>query len=80
MGIGGKHKAYAFNLSPVNCARKNRYIHAHRICQKCWFHPTKGFAQEGTKHMCPGCKKGLPLPQWPKTKSDPSKVIDLDSD
>ena len=47
-------------LVPRVCLEENREF-AHRICQKCWWNPVKGFAIEGATHSCPGCKKNIPL-------------------
>ena len=63
-------------LVPNICLMKNGQA-AHRICQDCWWDPTKGFALENTSHKCPGCQKGLPLTN---VKNEPPIEIDLTDD
>ena len=57
----GKEILRVDGLLPEKCYSKNGSIRAHRICNKCWWDPVKGFAKEGINHACPGCVKGLPL-------------------
>ena len=47
-------------LVPSICFKKN-IERAHRICKTCWWKKNIGFATEDREHMCPGCKKGLPM-------------------
>ena len=64
-------KDYA--LLPMACLIKNGKL-AHRICQKCWWDPEKGFAREDAPHRCPGCIKGFALTHY---KKGPTIFIDL---
>ena len=44
-------------LIPVKCLMRYGSKKSHKICSDCWWKPVTGFAVEGTKHECPGCKK-----------------------
>ena len=62
-------------LMPRKCLNKHG-VSAHRICQKCWWDKTSGFALEEGDHACVGCVKGLPL----NTNKNPGEIIDISSD
>lgn len=61
-------------LIPRECLMKYGKKSAHKICPDCWWDPIEGFAREEGSHECPGCKKGLPLPE------EPEYFIDLTED
>ena len=63
-------------LIPSGCLNMHGRA-AHRICQKCWWNPTRGFAREGHSHKCPGCLKNIPLTQYKKAELI---IIDLTGD
>ena len=46
----------------ASCLSKNM-DKSHRVCQKCWWDPKKGFALETSSHRCMGCQKNMPLNQ-----------------
>lgn len=65
-------------LIPKKCLDKYG-IRSHRICQDCWWNPSKGFAQENVSHACPGCEKKLHLTNItskPNSKNG-NHIIDL---
>ena len=39
------------SLVPASCLAKNM-DKSHRVCQKCWWDPKKGFALETSSHKC----------------------------
>ena len=47
-------------LIPLICLQKNG-TKAHKICEDCWWYPVSEFAREDSKHLCPGCMRGLKL-------------------
>ena len=63
------------SLVPASCLAKNM-DKSHRVCQKCWWDPKKGFALETSSHKCRGCQKNMPLNQSTLIPS----VIDLTLD
>jgi hypothetical protein len=73
--VCGKNEEVGKTLIPRKCLAKHG-VSAHRICQDCWWDNKTGFALEGTKHMCPGCEKGLPL----NKDRNKGEIIDLTDD
>ena len=43
------------SFTPASCLTKNMNK-SHRVCQKCWWDPKKGFALETSSHKCKGCQ------------------------
>jgi hypothetical protein len=73
--VCGKNEVIGDMLIPRKCLAKHG-VSAHRICQDCWWDPDSGFALEGTKHVCPGCVKGLPI----NKDANNGEIIDLTDD
>ena len=63
------------SFTPASCLSKNM-DKSHRVCQKRWWDPKKGFALETSSHKCRGCQKNMPLNQSTLMPS----VIDLTLD
>lgn len=63
------------SFTPASCLTKNM-DKSHRVCQKCWWDPKKGFALETSSHKCRGCQKNMPLNQSTLIPS----IIDLTLD
>ena len=55
-----KYTCKKTSLTPASCFAKNM-DKSHRVCQKCWWDPQKGFALETSSHKCMGCRKNMPL-------------------
>ena len=55
-----KYTCKKTSLTPTSCFAKNM-DKSHRVCQKCWWDPKKGFALETSSHKCMGCQKNTPL-------------------
>ena len=55
-------RTHTYWMVPASCFAKNMNK-SHRMCQKCWWDPKKGFALETSSHKCRGCQKNMPLNQ-----------------
>ena len=53
-------RTHTYWMVPASCLAKNM-DKSHRVCQKCWWDPKKGFALETSSHKCRGCQKNMPL-------------------
>jgi hypothetical protein len=67
----------ADTLVPQKCLQQYG-DRAHRICHKCWWDETTGFAREGENHKCLGCEKKLPFTKSVKGKTpNPEDIIEI---